>query len=73
MFNLPAIYIANGTAILLLLIILLSSKKPLRHVLFEEKIFYAMVIVNILQCLIESVGFFMDGKAGYGWLSLIHI
>ena len=73
MFNLPAIYIANGTAILLLLIILLSSKKPLRHVLFEEKIFYAMVIVNILQCLIESVGFFMDGKAGYGWHALLMV
>ena len=40
MFNFPAIYIANGTAIMLLLIILLSSKKPFRHGLFEEDILF---------------------------------
>ncbi len=55
---------------LLLLIILLSSKKPIRHGLFEEKIFYAMVIANILQCLIESAGFFLDGKTGSGYYTL---
>ena len=40
MFNFPAIFIANGTAILLLLVVLFSAKKTLRHALFEEKVFY---------------------------------
>ncbi|NLM19800.1 MAG: diguanylate cyclase, partial [Clostridiaceae bacterium] len=70
MFNFPAIYIANGTAILLLLVILLSLKRPLRHGLFEEKIFYAMVILNILQCLIESIVFSVDGNMGHGYRTL---
>ncbi|MGI6765743.1 MAG: GGDEF domain-containing protein [Lentihominibacter sp.] len=71
MINFPAIFIANGTAILLLSIILLSLKKPLRHGLLEEKIFYLMVIINILQCLIESSVFFLDGKIGYHILLLL--
>ncbi|HHT25311.1 MAG TPA: GGDEF domain-containing protein [Clostridiaceae bacterium] len=73
MINFPAIYIANGTAILLLAVILLNFKSPLRHGLFEEKIFYAMVILNILQCFLESAGFFMDGKMedGYRTLTLV--
>ncbi|HHT24188.1 MAG TPA: GGDEF domain-containing protein [Clostridiaceae bacterium] len=73
MFNFPAIYIANGTAIMLLLVILLSSKRPLshRHGLFEEKIFYAMVILNIMQCLIESAVLFWDGNMGYGYHTLL--
>ena len=67
MFNFPAIYIANGTAIMLLLIILLSSKKPFRHGLFEEKIFYSMVIINIMQCLLETAAFVVDGNLAYGY------
>lgn len=67
MFNFPAIYIANGTAIMLLLIILLSSKKPFRHWLFEEKIFYSMVIINIMQCLLETAAFVVDGNLAYGY------
>ncbi|NLM19558.1 MAG: hypothetical protein GX217_05995, partial [Clostridiaceae bacterium] len=70
MINFPAIYIANGTAILLLLVILLSLKRPLRYGLFEEKIFYAMVVLNILQCIIESAGFFLNGNMGYGYRTL---
>lgn len=70
MFNFPAILIANGTAILLLFVIILSPKKPLRHGLFNEKIFYAMVILNMLQCIMESAGFFIDGKAASGYRTL---
>lgn len=71
MFNFPAIFIANGTAILLLLIILLSSKKPLRQGLLEEKIFYAMVVLNILQCILESAVLYWDGNLGYGYRTLL--
>ncbi|NLJ71151.1 MAG: GGDEF domain-containing protein [Clostridiaceae bacterium] len=70
MVNFPAIYIANGTAILLLIVILLSLKSPIRHGLFEEKIFYTMIILNIMQCFIETAGFIMDGKIGYGYRTL---
>ncbi len=71
MFNIPAILIANGTAVLLLLVILLSSKKPLRHVLFDEKIFYVMVAFNMMQCIIETIGYFLDGKTAYGYHTLL--
>ena len=67
MINLPAICIANGTALLLLIVILLSSKRASRHGLFDEKIYYTMVTLNILQCLIESAVFFVDGKMAYGY------
>ena len=67
MINIPAILIANGTAIMLLVVILLSYKRPLRHVMLDEKIFYSMIILNILQCLIETVVFLMDGKMVYGY------
>lgn len=73
MMNFPAVYIANGTAMLLLLVISLSYIKPLRHGLFEEKIFYAMILLNILQCFLESAGFYVDGKMfdGYRTLSIV--
>ncbi|MGI6090136.1 MAG: GGDEF domain-containing protein [Saccharofermentanales bacterium] len=71
MFNFPAICIANGTAILLLSIIVSSSKKSIRHGFFDEKIYFAMVILNILQCIIETVVFFMDGKMVYGYHTLL--
>jgi hypothetical protein len=70
MINYPAIYIANGTALLLLLYILLSSKRPLRYGLPDEKVFYAMVILNIAQCLIETVVFLVDGNMAYGYRTL---
>lgn len=65
MINYPAIYIANGTALLLLLIILLSSKRPRRYGLLDDKMYHAMVILNIVQCVTETVTFLIDGKIGY--------
>ena len=70
MINLPAIYIANGAAVLLLFIILLSSKKPTHHGLLDEKIYYSLVILNILQCLIEAAVMCIDGKTAYGYRAL---
>ncbi len=65
MINYPAIYIANGTALLLLLVILLSSKRPRRYGLLDDKMYHAMVILNIVQCVTETVTFLIDGKIGY--------
>ncbi|MGI6739635.1 MAG: GGDEF domain-containing protein [Christensenellales bacterium] len=73
MINIPAILIANGTAILLLIVILLSYKRPIRHVMLDEKTFYVMVILNIAQCIIETVVFLMDGKMVYGYHALLII
>jgi diguanylate cyclase (GGDEF)-like protein len=69
--NLPAVYVANGAAILFLLTILLSFKKPVRHGLLDERIYNLMVYINILQCLVESATFFMDGKIEYYTLSIL--
>jgi len=70
MINFPAICIANGAAIMLLAIILFNLKRSLRHGFFEEKIYYAMVILNILQCIFETTVFFADGKLLYGYRTL---
>ena len=70
MINLPAIYIANGTAVLLLFIILLSSKRPTHHGLLDEKIYYTMIILNILQCLTETAVMCIDGKTACGYRAL---
>lgn len=70
MINFPAICIANGAAILLLLVILSGSRRVLHHEFFDEKIFYAMVTFNILQCFIETATFFIDGKMLYGYHTL---
>ena len=71
MINLPAILIENGAAVFLLLVILSSIKKPMRYGLLDEKVYYAMIILNILQCIIESLVFFMDGKILPGYHSLL--
>jgi len=66
MTNFPAIYIANGTAVMLLAVILMSSKRPSISRLLDEKLFYSMTILNITQCCIETVGFILDGNTAYG-------
>jgi len=71
MYNFPAIYIANGTAVLLLLVVMLSIRKPLHHGLFEEKMYYAMIVINIMQCIIEVVTFLLNGKIEYRTLTVV--
>ena len=44
MVNYPAIFVSNGTAILLLLVIIFSSKRSLCNGLVDEKIFPDVVI-----------------------------
>ncbi|NLL90993.1 MAG: diguanylate cyclase [Ruminococcaceae bacterium] len=70
MINFPAIYIANGMASLLSLVILFSFKRSMRHGLFELKVFHSMIVLNIIQCFIETAGFLLDGKTGYGYRAL---
>jgi hypothetical protein len=70
MVNYPAIFVSNGTAILLLLVIIFSSKRSLCNGLLDEKIFSWMLLLNFLQCIIETVTFLTDGKIEYRSLSL---
>lgn len=71
MYNFPAIYIANGTAVLLLLVVMLSIRKPPHHGLFEEKMYYAMIVINIMQCILEVVTFLLNGKIEYRTLTVV--
>lgn len=41
--------------------------------MLDEKTFYVMVILNIAQCIIETVVFLMDGKMVYGYHALLII
>jgi GGDEF domain-containing protein len=71
MMNLPAIYITNGTAVLLLSVIHFSSKRSLRHGMLDEKMFFGMYFFNFMQCIIETITFLLDGKPAYRTLSLV--
>ena len=71
MYNFSAIYIANGTAVLLLLVVMLSIRKPLHHGFFEEKMYYAMIVINIMQCILEVVTFLLNGKIEYRTLTVV--
>ncbi len=66
MINYPAIYIANGAAVMLLSLILMSAKRPSISRLLDEKLFYGMVVLNIIQCCTETVVFILDGNTAYG-------
>ena len=60
--NLPAVLIANGLGIWLMLMILFSRRKRLKILPLDGKIFYWMCRLCLILCLLETVGFALDGK-----------
>lgn len=71
--NFPAILIANFTAICLMLLILTSSQKTSKYTLVDEKLYYNMAIMTILQCLLEIISYFIDGKTYTGYIPLSYL
>lgn len=73
MINLPAVFVANGAALLLLFITAVGSRRTLNHNTTENSIFYVMMISNALQCVIETATFCIDGimAPGIHTLSLV--
>ena len=62
--ELLTVFVANSIAILMLVVLLLSSSKERRVRLVDDRMFEFMVMLTIVQCIVESVGFFFDGRAG---------
>lgn len=60
--NIPAILIANGLGSCLMLLILLSKHKRIWAGTRDGKIFYWMCRFCLILCLLETWGFFLDGK-----------
>lgn len=56
--------VTNGIAVVLLLVLLLSSSKERRVRLVDDRLFEVMVLLTVLQCILETVGFAFDGREG---------
>lgn len=63
MINLPAIYVANGSAIFLILSVAISRKRNIHFRLFDERLFSAMLAVNVAVCVTETLSFVVDGRS----------
>ena len=73
MIDLPAIFIANGVGVTLMIILLISNRVNARNVFFDEKLFFHMVVMTLLLCLIETAAFCLEGRtfSGARTLSLL--
>lgn len=60
--NLPAVLVANGVGITLMIILMFSGRKRIRAVSLDSKIFHWMCRLCLLQCVLESFSFLVDGK-----------
>lgn len=60
--NLPAILIANGLGVWLMVTILFSRRKRLKRLPLDGRIFYWMCRICLILCLLETLGFALDGK-----------
>lgn len=71
--DLPAVFIANGVGVALMIILLISNRVNTRNVFFDEKLFFHMVVMTLLLCLIETATFCLDGRtfAGARRLSIL--
>lgn len=61
--NLQAITIANSFGAGLMVMLLVCVGKNIRRYDVAEKIFYALIWATISLCVLETLSFFVDGKA----------
>lgn len=60
--NLPAILIANGLGVWLMVTILFSRRKRMKMLPLDGKLFYWMCRICLMLCLLETLGFVLDGR-----------
>ena len=65
--------VPNGIAIILLLVLMVSIKRVPIHTIIEDRIFYAMVTCNLLQCAGEIISYCLEGKPGTIYLVTISV
>lgn len=68
--NIPAVLIANGTAVALLTVVLLSSGKTVHSGLFDHKLFLMALFCSMCQSVAETASFLIDGHPGLQGLNL---
>lgn len=66
MINLPAILIANGTAVFLLLLLMFSYGRTLHHSELDGRFYFCMMVFSLFQSLLETGTFLVDGQPGTG-------
>lgn len=60
--NLPAILVANGLGACLIAAIMLNKRKRIRFSFLDGRLFYWMCRLCLAQCVLESLGFLLNGK-----------
>ncbi len=55
-------FIPNGIGIMLLFCLILSFRRKFRSHQPEMMVFYAMLLVNLFQCVVEPVSLWLDGR-----------
>ena len=60
--NMPAILVANALGVCLMLVILLGKRRRMRTISYDGRLFYWMCELCLIQCILETLGFFLDGK-----------
>ena len=60
--NIPAVLVANGLGVCLMLTILLTKRRRVRLSSYDGKLFILMCRICLALCILESVGFLLDGK-----------
>ena len=60
--NIPAVLVANGLGVCLMLTILLTKRRRVRFSSYDGKLFGLMCRICLALCVLESVGFLLDGK-----------
>lgn len=60
--NIPAILVANGLGVCLMAAILLGRHKRSSTVSCEGRFFFWMCRICLVLCILETAGFFLDGK-----------
>lgn len=70
MINLPAIIVSNAFGIALLIILLISSQHNVSRDFLDNKLFFTMILMNIVLCVCEPLAFIIDGKIFIGSIFL---
>ncbi|MDD3409414.1 MAG: GGDEF domain-containing protein [Eubacteriales bacterium] len=69
--NVPAVLVANGSALVLLAIVLASSRRMVHYGMEDHRLFAAMLCLCASQCVLETVCFLVDGREGVHGLLLV--
>ena len=71
--NYPIVFIANGLGVGLMLVVLLSRHKQTKFASLDGRLFMYMCQLSLALCVIETVGYVLDGRKFIGAHTVITI